>query len=99
MPSAIFTILNPEPAILDGFVKSEKTSLIETRIASGDNVAIEKMGGIVQSLNEHFGVDLDTVVIHAEAYLVTNAIAFLLMLGLRSRRWIIRKKMRRCHKQ
>jgi hypothetical protein len=45
VPSAIFTILNPEPAILDEFVKSEKTILIETRIVSGDNVKIEKIDG------------------------------------------------------
>ena len=99
MPSAIFTILNPEPAILDEFVKSEKTIPIETRIASGGNVAIEKIDCIAQSLNELFEVDLDTVVLHAEAYLVTNTIAFLLMLDLRGRRWIIRKKMRSCQKQ
>ena len=45
VPSMIFTILNPEPAILDDFVKSEKTILIEARIISGDNVAIEKIDG------------------------------------------------------
>ena len=45
VPSAIFTILNPDPNKLDEFVKSEKIVLIETRIVSGDNVEIEKIDG------------------------------------------------------
>ena len=44
-PSEIYTILNPEPKILDGFVKSGKTVAIEVRIVSGDNVAIEMIDG------------------------------------------------------
>jgi len=42
---AIYTILNPNPEILDAFVKSEKTVPIEVRIVSGDNVNIEVIDG------------------------------------------------------
>jgi len=45
MPAEIFTILNPVPDKLDGFVKSEKTVSLEVRIVSGDNVNIEKIDG------------------------------------------------------
>jgi len=41
----IWTILNPEPKILDEYVKSEKTVPIEIRIVSGDNINIEKIDG------------------------------------------------------
>jgi hypothetical protein len=41
----IWTILNPDPKILDAFVKSEKIVPIEVRIVSGDNVEIEKIDG------------------------------------------------------
>ena len=44
-PQMIWTILNPDPNILDAFVKSEKTVPIEVRIVSGDNVNIEKIDG------------------------------------------------------
>ena len=44
-PAEIFTILNPEPKVLDPFVKSEKTVTMETRIVSGDNVEIETIDG------------------------------------------------------
>jgi len=44
-PAMICTILNPDPKILDGFVKSGKTVSIEVRIVSGDNVNIEKIDG------------------------------------------------------
>jgi hypothetical protein len=44
-PQMIWTILNPDPNILDAFVKSEKTVPIEIRIVSGDNVNIEKIDG------------------------------------------------------
>jgi hypothetical protein len=44
-PSMIWTILNPNPKILDKFVKSEKTIPIEVRIVSGDNVNIVKIDG------------------------------------------------------
>jgi len=44
-PSMIWTILNPDPNILDAIVKSEKTVPIEVRIVSGDNVNIEKIDG------------------------------------------------------
>ncbi|MBN2034206.1 MAG: FKBP-type peptidyl-prolyl cis-trans isomerase [Deltaproteobacteria bacterium] len=43
--SEIYTILNPDPEVLDEFVKSEKTVPIEVRIISGDNVNIEKIDG------------------------------------------------------
>jgi len=45
--SEIYTILNPDPKILDPFVKSEKDVPIEVRIVSGDNVNIEKINGKV----------------------------------------------------
>ena len=45
--SEIYTILNPDPKILDGFVKSGKNVPIEVRIVSGDNVNIEKINGKV----------------------------------------------------
>jgi hypothetical protein len=44
-PAEIFTILNPDPTILDEFVKSGRIFDIEVRIVSGDNVEIEKIGG------------------------------------------------------
>jgi len=43
--SEIYTVLNPDPKILDGFVKSGKDVPIEIRIVSGDNVNIEKIDG------------------------------------------------------
>ena len=43
--SEIYTILNPDPKILDAFVKSGKDVPIEIRIVSGDNVNIEKIDG------------------------------------------------------
>jgi FKBP-type peptidyl-prolyl cis-trans isomerase FklB len=45
VPTEIYTILNPNPKILDEFVKSEKTVPIGVRIVSGDNVNIEKIDG------------------------------------------------------
>ena len=45
MLSEIYTILNPDPKVLDEFVKSEKDVPIEVRIVSGDNVNIEKING------------------------------------------------------
>lgn len=44
-PSEIYTILNPDPGILDEFVKSEKTVPMEVRVISGDNVDIVKING------------------------------------------------------
>jgi len=44
-PAMIFTILNPDPKILDDYVKSEKAVPIEVRIVSGDNVEIKKLDG------------------------------------------------------
>lgn len=43
--SEIYTVLNPDPKILDAFVKSGKDVPIEVRIVSGDNVNIEKING------------------------------------------------------
>ena len=48
----IWTILNPDPNILDAFVKSEKTVPIEIRIVSGDNVNIEKIDGKAYSIEK-----------------------------------------------
>ncbi len=45
MLSEIYTVLNPDPKILDEFVKSEKDVPIEVRVVSGDNVNIEKIDG------------------------------------------------------
>ena len=45
--SEIYTILNPDPKVLNPFVKSEKDVPIEVRIISGDNVNIEKINGKV----------------------------------------------------
>jgi FKBP-type peptidyl-prolyl cis-trans isomerase FklB len=44
-PQMIWTVLNPDPKILDAFVKSEKTVPMEVRIVSGDNVNIAKIDG------------------------------------------------------
>ena len=43
--SEIYTVLNPNPKILDPLVKSGKDVPIEIRIVSGDNVDIEKING------------------------------------------------------
>jgi len=43
--SVIFTILNPAPEILDGFVKNGKDVNLDVHIVSGDNVNIEKIDG------------------------------------------------------
>jgi FKBP-type peptidyl-prolyl cis-trans isomerase FklB len=45
VPTEILTILNPDPKVLDKFVKSEKTVPIEVRIVTGDNVEVEKIDG------------------------------------------------------
>jgi len=45
VPAEIFTILNPEPKVLDALVKSEKIVSMEVRIVSGDNVEIETIDG------------------------------------------------------
>ncbi len=45
VPSMIFTILNPDPAVLDEFAATEKEVKIEVRIVSGDNVTIEMLDG------------------------------------------------------
>jgi len=44
-PAEIFTILNPEPGILDELVASAKVVKIEVLIVSGDNVAIQTIDG------------------------------------------------------
>jgi len=43
--STIYTVLNPNPKILDTFVNSEKNAQIEVRIMSGDNVEIDTING------------------------------------------------------
>jgi len=43
--STIYTILNPDPKVLDKYVKSKKTVPIAIRVVSGDNVNIEKING------------------------------------------------------
>ena len=45
VPAMIWTILNPNPSILDEFVKNGKTVPIGVQIVSGDNVNIEKIDG------------------------------------------------------
>jgi len=44
-PAELFTILNPDPAILDALVKSGAIVSISVRIVSGDNVNIETIDG------------------------------------------------------
>jgi hypothetical protein len=44
-PPEIFTILNPNPKVLDGLVKSGKTVTIEAVSVLGDNVNIQKIEG------------------------------------------------------
>ena len=44
-PGEIYTVLNPDPGILDGFVKSEKVVSIDVRTVSGDNVEIVRIDG------------------------------------------------------
>ena len=41
----VMTILNPEPKILDEYVKSGKTVEIDVWIVSGDNIKIVKIDG------------------------------------------------------
>ena len=43
--STIFTILNPNPVILDPYAESEKIVSIDISVVSGDNVEIEKIEG------------------------------------------------------
>lgn len=43
--STIYTILNPNPQVLDKYLKSGKDIPVEIRIVSGDNVNIEKIDG------------------------------------------------------
>ncbi len=45
VPTEMYTILNPNPKVLDEFVKNQKTVPIEVRSVSGDNVNIEKIDG------------------------------------------------------
>jgi len=44
-PPELFTILNPNPRVLDRLVKSGKTITIEAVSVMGDNVNIEKIDG------------------------------------------------------
>lgn len=45
VPHEIFTILNPDPKVLDELVTNGKTVKIEVRIVSGDNVEIQSIDG------------------------------------------------------
>jgi len=42
-PAEIFTILNPQPEVLDDYVNKGKTVTLDVRIVSGDNVEIQKI--------------------------------------------------------
>jgi hypothetical protein len=44
-PAEVFTILNPEPDMLDSLVTSGRKVHIEAKIVSGDNLEIEKIDG------------------------------------------------------
>jgi len=44
-PPELFTILNPNPSILDALVKSGKTLTIEAVSVMGDNIDIQKIDG------------------------------------------------------
>ena len=44
-PPELFTILNPNPSVLDGLVKSGETVTIEAVSVMGDNVNIQKIDG------------------------------------------------------
>jgi hypothetical protein len=41
----IWTILNPEPKVLDEYIKSGKVVDIDAHIVSGDNIEIKKIDG------------------------------------------------------
>ena len=41
----VFTILNPEPEILDEYIKANKVVDIEVQVVSGDNIEIKKIDG------------------------------------------------------
>jgi hypothetical protein len=41
----VYTILNPDPIILDGLVKSSKIVPMDVRVVSGDNVEIKTIDG------------------------------------------------------
>jgi len=43
--STIFTILNPNPGMLDPYAESEKNVSVDVRIVSGDNVEIVRIDG------------------------------------------------------
>jgi hypothetical protein len=45
VPSMILTILNPDPKILDEYVKTAKNVDIDVRIVSGDNIEIMTIEG------------------------------------------------------
>jgi hypothetical protein len=44
-PAELFTVLNPNPGVLDSLVKSAKTVTIEVVSVVGDNVNIQKVDG------------------------------------------------------
>jgi len=44
-PAELFTVLNPNPSVLDSLVKSGKTVTLEAVSVVGDNVNIQKVDG------------------------------------------------------
>ena len=44
-PAEVFTVLNPDPKILDGFITTGKTVQVEVQIVYGDNVNITTING------------------------------------------------------
>lgn len=44
-PAEIFTVLNPDPEILDEFISKGQTARLEVQIVSGDNVHIKTING------------------------------------------------------
>jgi len=41
----VFTVLNPEPKILDEYIKANKIVDIEVQVITGDNIEIKKIDG------------------------------------------------------
>ena len=44
-PMEVFTILNPEPQILDPYILSGQSVEVEVRVVSGDNITITTLDG------------------------------------------------------
>lgn len=52
-PGEIFTILNPNPLVLNPLVNTERIVTLQVRVVSGDNVAIETIDGRPYDQLEH----------------------------------------------